>query len=134
MVDVYTNEQSKRLFGFIAAGGTVGAISGPALTTFLAVPVGKINLLILSAGFLLIAVVCLKRIIHWADSNAADNSTDQDDDLIANNERPLGGSIVAGIKLVFASPYLLGICVLMLFLFTILIYVANTPLPGLPAT
>ena len=36
MVDVYNNEQSKRLFGFIAAGGTVGAISGPALTTFLA--------------------------------------------------------------------------------------------------
>jgi len=53
MVDVFSNEQSKRLFGFIAAGGTVGAISGPALTTFLAVPVGKVNLLLISAGLLL---------------------------------------------------------------------------------
>lgn len=112
MVDVYSNEQSKRLFGFIAAGGTVGAISGPALTSFLAVPVGKVNLLILSALFLLVAVVCMKRIIHWSDTargNSATTSTD-----ILDEERPLGGSIIAGIKLVFASPYLLGICGLML--------------------
>jgi len=117
MVDVYSNEQSKRLFGFIAAGGTVGAISGPALTSFLAVPVGKVNLLILSALLLLIAVFCMKRIIRWSDTTR-NNSTAASPNTL-QQERPLGGSIIAGIKLVFASPYLLGICALML-LFTTL--------------
>ncbi|WP_455197570.1 NTP/NDP exchange transporter [Kaarinaea lacus] len=117
MVDVYSNEQSKRLFGFIAAGGTVGAISGPALTSLLAVPVGKVNLLILSALLLLIAVFCMKRIIHWSDTMRNSTTAASPDTL--EQEQPLGGSIIAGIKLVFASPYLLGICVLML-LFTTL--------------
>ncbi|WP_455220435.1 NTP/NDP exchange transporter [Kaarinaea lacus] len=117
MVDVYNNEQSKRLFGFIAAGGTVGAISGPAITSFLAVPLGKVNLLLLSAVFLIIAVLCMKRIIHWSDSLHTKTTGATVENL--EEERPLGGSIVAGIKLVFASPYLLGICLLML-LFTTL--------------
>ena len=119
MVDVYNNEQSKRLFGFIAAGGTVGAISGPALTTFLAVPVGKVNLLLFSAGLLLVAVVCMKRIIYWSDFKSSDDSSSMTTENALEKERPIGGSIIAGIKLVFASPYLLGICVLML-LFTTL--------------
>lgn len=33
MVDLFSDEQGKRLFGFIAAGGTCGAVTGPALTT-----------------------------------------------------------------------------------------------------
>lgn len=32
MADLYDNEQSKRLFGFIAAGGSAGALLGPAIT------------------------------------------------------------------------------------------------------
>ena len=119
MVDVYSNEQSKRLFGFIAAGGTVGAISGPALTTFLAVPVGKINLMLLSAGFLFIAVVCMKRILHWSDYIRDKDQEKHEGEQVLEKEQALGGSIIAGVKLVFASPYLLGICILML-LFTTL--------------
>jgi len=117
MVDVYTNEQSKRLFGFIAAGGTVGAISGPALTSFLAVPLGKVNLLLLSAVLLIVAVLCMKRIIHWSETLYARKT--ENNTGITEEERPLGGGIIAGVKLVFASPYLLGICLLML-LFTTL--------------
>ncbi|MBX9810452.1 MAG: hypothetical protein K2Y16_02395 [Burkholderiales bacterium] len=45
MVDLFSAEQGKRLFGFIAAGGTCGAIAGPALTAGLAAPLGPINLL-----------------------------------------------------------------------------------------
>jgi AAA family ATP:ADP antiporter len=119
MVDVYNNEQSKRLFGFIAAGGTVGAISGPALTSFLAVPLGNINLLLLSALFLLLAIVCMKRIVYWSDYTQKSSNAKTADTVEQEKERPLGGGIVAGIKLVFASPYLLGICLLML-LFTTL--------------
>ncbi|MGD8559143.1 MAG: MFS transporter [Gammaproteobacteria bacterium] len=112
MVDVYNNEQSKRLFGFIAAGGTVGAISGPALTGLLAVPVGKVNLLILSAVFLSVAVFCMKRIIHWHDNSNRPDQPGQS--ILPDKEQALGGSIVDGVKLVFASPYLLGICLVML--------------------
>ena len=114
MVDVFSNEQSKRLFGFIAAGGTVGAISGPALTSFLAVPLGKINLLLLSALFLSLAVVCMKRIIHWqVYAQQADRQPEMKNTGV-DKDKAMGGSIVDGVKLVFSSPYLLGICLLIL--------------------
>src|SRR5258705_10929008 len=32
MADLFTSEQGKRLFGFIAAGGSAGALVGPAIT------------------------------------------------------------------------------------------------------
>jgi len=122
-VDVYNNEQSKRLFGFIAAGGTVGAICGPALTSFLVLPLGKVNLLLLSALLLFIAVLCMKRIIYWSDtlySRSINTPVEASQKAHpSQEERPLGGSIIAGIKLVIASPYLLGICLLMLMFTTL---------------
>ena len=36
MADLYSSEQGKRLYGFIAAGGSAGALAGPALTIGLA--------------------------------------------------------------------------------------------------
>src|SRR5512139_2257663 len=45
MVDLFTSQQGKRLFGLIAAGGTAGAIAGPLLTVGLAAPLGPVNLL-----------------------------------------------------------------------------------------
>ena len=45
----FASEQGKRLFGFIAAGGSAGALLGPALTVWLAVPLGPVNLLIVAA-------------------------------------------------------------------------------------
>ena len=35
MADMFSRTQAKRLFGFIAAGGTVGTIGGPALAALL---------------------------------------------------------------------------------------------------
>ena len=40
MADLYASEQGKRLFGFIAAGGSAGALLGPAVTVGLVVPLG----------------------------------------------------------------------------------------------
>jgi len=117
MADLFNNEQAKRLFGFIAAGGTVGALVGPVLTTALAIPLGPTNLLLLSACFLLWAVVCVNRLVGCrtmrADPGAVDAAAP------ADVEQPMGGSVFAGIQLVARSPYLLGICALML-LFTTL--------------
>ena len=117
MADLFSNEQAKRLFGFIAAGGTVGALVGPVLTTALAIPLGPTNLLLLSACFLLWAVFCVNRLINsgtMRPDSAAVNTT-----APSNVDQAMGGGVFAGIQLVARSPYLLGICVLML-LFTTL--------------
>ena len=41
MADLYDTGQARRLYGFIAAGGSLGAITGPALTTVLAPTLGR---------------------------------------------------------------------------------------------
>src|SRR5512132_1536341 len=61
MADLFTAERGKRLFGFIAAGGTAGALLGPAVTVVLSVPLGPANLLIVAALLLEGAVLCARR-------------------------------------------------------------------------
>ncbi len=113
MADLYTNPQAKRLFGFIAAGGTAGALVGPALAATLARPLGTASLLLLSAGFMLVAVLCIHRLIAWNAERRSAASAEQR----AAETRPLGGGVVAAIPLVLRSPYLLGIALFMV-LFT----------------
>ncbi|HMA06620.1 MAG TPA: MFS transporter, partial [Ramlibacter sp.] len=48
MADIFTSAQGKRLFGVIGAGGTAGALLGPAITIGLSVPLGPANLLIVA--------------------------------------------------------------------------------------
>ncbi len=50
MADTFSRTQAKRLFGFIAAGGTVGTIGGPALAALLVNTVGTNTLMLISAG------------------------------------------------------------------------------------
>jgi AAA family ATP:ADP antiporter len=52
VVDIFTSEQGKRLFGFIAAGATIGAIVGSAVTASLATTVSQ-PVLLLGAALLL---------------------------------------------------------------------------------
>lgn len=117
MTDLYSDTQAKRLFGFIAAGGTAGALTGPALTTALAQPLGPINLLLLSAAFLGWAVFAIQRLIRTSELSQQQNPQHTLNSQAVN--QPLGGSVLAGIRLVLQSPYLLGIAILML-LFTTL--------------
>src|ERR1700758_5529167 len=62
MADLFTAEQGKRLFGFIGAGGTAGALLGPIITIWLSVPLGPVNLMIAAAIFLEAAVFCAYRL------------------------------------------------------------------------
>ena len=110
MADLYNDAQAKRLFGFIAAGGTAGAIAGPALTATLAVPLGLTNLLLISAAGLCWAVLCINRLIAWHDRQR--RSTPQEE--LPDRRSGPGGGIFSGIRLIVASPYLLGICLLIL--------------------
>jgi AAA family ATP:ADP antiporter len=98
MADLFRNEQARRLYGFISAGGTLGALSGPALTAVLAADIGPANLLPISACLLLMATLCIYRLGAWATENRRSAAGE-----------PLGGGIFAGITLALKSPYLMGI-------------------------
>lgn len=121
MVDLHNSEQSRRLFGFIAAGGSAGSIVGPALTALLVKRVGNAELLLLSAGFWIIAVALvfdlLQRTTRTASSIAA-GAPDAPGSAPPPppEDRPLGGNPLAGIFLIGRSPYLLGISVFILLL------------------
>src|ERR1700744_1530405 len=62
MADLFTADQGKRLFGFIGAGGTAGALLGPVITIGLSVPLGPVNLLIAAIILLEAAVFCVYRL------------------------------------------------------------------------
>jgi AAA family ATP:ADP antiporter len=102
MADLYTPEQGKRLFAFIAAGGTAGSLAGPALTIGLAGLLGPANLLIVAAAFLEIAVLCVRRLEAAAPGPGTADSRPAGAD-------GLGGGPLAGIALVLRSPYLAAI-------------------------
>ena len=106
MADLFNNEQARRLFGFVAAGGSAGAIVGPFVTASLAKPVGVINLLLISALLLLLAIVCIHRLSRWATEDLPASTAEA-----GTAEVPIGGGVLDGVKLVLRSPYLLGICV-----------------------
>jgi AAA family ATP:ADP antiporter len=110
MADLFTTEQARRLYGFIAAGGTAGAISGSLLATGLALALGVLNLLLLSSAFLLATVVCIERLNRWAlaQPDEAGMRAQQRGGVIR-------GSSWAGVSLVLRSPYLLGICLYLVF-------------------
>ncbi|HEX9756595.1 MAG TPA: Npt1/Npt2 family nucleotide transporter [Nitrospiria bacterium] len=116
MVDLFSNAQARRLFGFIAAGGSVGAILGPFLTATLAPRIGPIHLLLISALFLAMAVLCIKNLIKWADKGVNESGPLEKPSLQATTSNPhkkndeaIGGGLLAGISLLFRSPYLMGI-------------------------
>ena len=104
MADVFRSEQAKRLFGFIGVGGTLGSITGSAVTATLAERLGTVNLLLVSVALLLTASFVVAR--FPASTNAARLTSDADAD---HDERPIGGSVWAGISSLMRSPYLLGI-------------------------
>jgi AAA family ATP:ADP antiporter len=118
MADTFSSAQAKRLFGFIAAGGTGGAIMGPVLTAALAIHFGATNLLLISAIFLGLAVLCVKKLIAWQQPSIVQPNAGANE-LPADEDKAMGGGLLAGLRLVLSSPYLLGICLLML-LFTTL--------------
>jgi AAA family ATP:ADP antiporter len=104
MADLFTREQARRLFGMIAAGGSIGALLGGIATRSLVISIGFENLFPFSAFLLLVSVWCVHRLRRWvADQN------EHPDDLSVSSAKPLGGSPFAGITHVFQSPYFLSI-------------------------
>jgi AAA family ATP:ADP antiporter len=99
MADLFDAEQGKRLFGFIGACGTAGALLGPVITIGLSVPLGPVNLLIGAALFLEAAVFCVHRLERAASTHAGAQAEPQ----------LIGGNAFAALPELFRSPYLLGV-------------------------
>jgi len=116
MADLFNDDQAKRLFGFVAAGGTAGALAGPAITATLAVPLGATNLLLISAAGLTWAILCIYRLSAWSGKKADGrrNPSTPDRESFANEDETLGGGALDGLRMIVTSPYLLGICLLIL--------------------
>lgn len=107
--DNFTSEQSKRLYGFISVGGTVGAMAGSLITALLAKKTGIVPLVLLSALMLEVTVQCVR---------VFPSSFRTDTRVREAALKPIGGDAWSAFRHVVRSPYLLMICLFML-LFTI---------------
>lgn len=112
MSDVWSKDQSKRLFGFIAAGGSVGAAVGPAITAAVVTQVGTGTMMLLSAAGFGLAIVITRILVRHKDAEKADGVDAQPTTL----NRKLGGNPLSGFSLLLKSPYLLLIAAFILFM------------------
>ncbi|HEU4522557.1 MAG TPA: MFS transporter [Thermoanaerobaculia bacterium] len=117
--DVFSMDQAKRVYGYIAAGGSAGALTGPAITSLIAEHVPIPSLLALSSILLAAAGVCavlMRRGIEAANPDA----------------RPIGGSILAGIRLAWQVISLRGIAFLIIFYTAVsgVLYIEQTAAVG----
>jgi AAA family ATP:ADP antiporter len=101
------------VFGFIWAGASTGGLIGPLIAHELAVPLGAINLLPISAVLLLLSLVFMAQIVRWQRRQRSVAAADAAAPAAAPNSA-LGGSMWAAFTQVVRSPYLLGIAAFVL--------------------
>lgn len=105
MTDLFTVEQGKRLYGFIAVGGSLGGVLGPYITARYVQNLGAANLLVVAAVMFLVA----GSLVRFFPSAFTDGNK-----TVQKREEPIGGSIWSGITHIGRSPYLLGLAASML--------------------
>jgi AAA family ATP:ADP antiporter len=107
ILEIISSEQSKRLIGIIAAGGTAGAVLGPMLTALFVKTVGNAGVLYFGAGMYVLAII-LQRLLMLEWRRIAPDAAAGPAHL-SERERALGGNPFAGFMLVLRNPYLRGI-------------------------
>ena len=100
LADVVGPDSGRRIYGPIAAGGTVGALLGPALTRELVDTIGVAGVLVISAVLLELAVLGARRVRQAASALAP---------VAQLEDRPVQGGALGGITHVARSPYLAAI-------------------------
>jgi ATP:ADP antiporter, AAA family len=110
MADIFSRSQAKRLFGFIAAGGTVGGIVGPALATFLAKRIGNNDLMLISAAGFIATAVLVRLLAQEKQKLLAAGGEGQRTSL----DHRLGGNPLDGFRLLLRSRYLLLLALFLL--------------------
>jgi AAA family ATP:ADP antiporter len=126
MADIFRPGQAQRLFGFIMAGGSAGAIIAPSFTKGIVSGYGATGVMLLAAVFLTVATVLAVSLGRQTRKRTEDRQTEV-----------IGGGIWEGAVQVFRSEYLLYACLLMLlhnltstFLFNGLAVLVNEQIVG----
>jgi ATP:ADP antiporter, AAA family len=108
MADVFDDAQARAVYGYIGAGGTIGALAGPVITRLLVERIGVADLLLVSAGFLALCLLCIFRLRPWAVRRERLRGE-------RSGERAMGGTVLAGLRLVWQDPMLRALAMLMFF-------------------
>jgi AAA family ATP:ADP antiporter len=107
LLELFDGNQSKRLFGVIAAGGSAGALAGPFISDLAVAHIGISGVLFMGAAFFASAIVCQRSLLSLWQDRATEQRTE---------DRPIGGNIFAGITHIAKSPYILGIALFVFFI------------------
>ena len=114
VADLFSTRQAKRLFGFIAAGGTAGAVVGSLLTSQLAKLLTKDQFMLLPIVVIELGLVCAwmlekqAAILAHADSQSSVVEVEQ-------TVPPARSGWLNAVTHVLRSPYLQVICVFIFF-------------------
>jgi AAA family ATP:ADP antiporter len=113
MADVFTPEQAKRLFGFIAVGGSLGGIVGGLVTSSLAGKLSTGLFLLITAVMLELAAQCVRRFPSdfrpVGEAASFPGTTMSPPTVQPGAEQPIGGKFWEGATHIVRSPYLLGL-------------------------
>jgi AAA family ATP:ADP antiporter len=104
MADLWREEQGRRLFGIIAAGGSLGGLAGPLLARSFVADVGDAGLALGAALLLALALGAIMLLLHEARGTGRSGTLAFDE--------PVGGEILAGLTTLARSPFLGGIALL----------------------
>lgn len=102
MADVFSSKSSKRFFGIIASGGSLGALTGPVIANHLSSKFPISILLLVAAFFLIAALLCILGILKLSDKKQHFNKLIQTNAINAKR-------LFEGVQNIMKSPYLLGI-------------------------
>jgi ATP:ADP antiporter, AAA family len=126
MVDVFSKSQAVRLFGFLAAGLSVGGLTGPLVAAQLAEPIGAINLLLIAAALLCVSAFFMARVVAWQSTftkldaaihpPAPNADAEQPAPPPRDDDKPLGVNMLDAFRQVARSPYLMAISIFVLLL------------------
>jgi AAA family ATP:ADP antiporter len=107
MADIFDSRQAGIYYGYIGAAGTIGALVGPVLVRSLVARLGVGSMILVSAGFLLICMLCILRLRGWAVKREREHH-------LQSGEVPMGGDVLGGLKLIVREPVLRWIALMVL--------------------
>jgi AAA family ATP:ADP antiporter len=116
MSELFSKEQSGRLFGVIAAGASVGGLVGPTVPAFFSASLGTDNLMLIASVMLLLTIPIIFH-LQALKLTAPDDHVLPTTTTTTTTTHAIGGNPLAGFKAFFSNPYLLCIG-LFIFLYT----------------
>jgi len=102
MADVWRPELAKRFYGYVAAGGSAGALLGPLIVTSLVRVLGHTPLIIVACLFIL----CTAALVSTARRTLRRSASGH---RVPDGAIPVGGRAIDDLARLARTPYLLGI-------------------------